>query len=649
MCGIASIWNWSGAAIPSIRLYAMSKAQQHRGPDGHGYAIWNYPAESHQPSLWYGTVQETPDLHLETIRIGLAHNWLAIQDISPKGRQPMTFESQRYWIIFNGEIYNFLELRDNLRQAGIEFASSSDTEVLLALWCQGGPAVLSQLRGMFAFVIYDCEQDILWAVRDRFGIKPLYYAILPGQTGIVIASEFRGIHASGLIPRRWNESVVKAFLAAGITKPGETITFFEGVYELPPGCLLEVHPGQVQMRRYYDPPRINSPALGQEGLPELRKRFLEVIELHLRSLREVGTCMSGGLDSTNIAYAISQILGEQAARFATFTIGASESDDVVLASQVAEFAGLQHHVLVSPEVMNLDTLVDLVIACETPSHFWGPINQYLLLSQIHTEYGLHVLLDGQGGDEVFSAYPWFFPFIDRFVRDQHDQETADLFHASFYAKPPFPEALLRIVQQMFTSRRGWLRIHASGAIQALGVTVDEVLEWEPVQYYLPDDPDWAGLYDQEIYRRVLPYLLRQEDRIGMWFSIENRVPFLDHEFANFVIGLDPLFLVGQGYLKYPLRLLFPEIAEPIRFNRKKRGYWENHSNVPNLLPIVQTALRCSETLSALLPNPHVINELKPLALWRLFQMVVLDAGDTREDGTNWLKKILNNNELAQSH
>src|SRR5262249_23298836 len=143
-------------------------------------------------------------------------------------------------------------------------------------------------------IIYDREHNTLWAARDRFGIKPLYYTVLPGNKGIILASEFRGIHASGLVPRRWNELAVRAFLVAGINKPGEVTTFFEEINELPPGHLLQIHPQNIVMHRYYQLPRVEYPSLGIEALPELRGRFTEVINIHLRSAREVGTCMSGG-------------------------------------------------------------------------------------------------------------------------------------------------------------------------------------------------------------------------------------------------------------------------------------------------------------------------------------------------------------------
>jgi len=552
----------------------------------------------------------------------------------------MTIEPQRYWIVFNGEIYNFVELREALVGDGFHFRSSSDTEVLLALWQQQGRGALRSLRGMFAFILYDREADVVWAVRDRFGIKPLYYALLPGNGGVVLASEFRGIHASGLVPRKWDEFAVEAFLAAGVNKPGDVTTFFDGVSELPPGCVLEVGPGTIRMDRYYHLPPPERPTAGAEVSPELRRLFIEVTGLHLRSAREVGTCMSGGLDSTSIASAIHEELGDRVNSFKAFTIGSRGDAESRLARLASERIGLSHYTINAPRVISPADLADMIVTCETPNHVWGPINQYLLFRHIGAEHGIHVVLNGQGGDEVFSGYAWFQPVIERAIREHHGAAAAASFRASHFARPPFPVPLLEWFHRSFFSRRRWIEGIEGGALACMGRSVEEVLEWDAVQYYLNDELDWAEFREREFYRKELQLLLRQEDRLAMRFSIESRVPFLDHEFVERVGTLSPTFLMQDGYLKYPLRVLFPELPEEIRFNVVKRGFWEEHSRLPYFASMAREAVRHSEGVSKFVRDERRLDGLSSGALWRLFQMALLFEAGSRDAGRAWVDGLL---------
>ncbi|GAH48458.1 unnamed protein product, partial [marine sediment metagenome] len=182
MCGISAVWSWSERETPVKRLLDMSRSQRHRGPDGHGYAAWAKKNPGKSPVIWRGPNGALPELKTDSFRLGFAHNWLAVQDESPASQQPLASADGRYFIVYNGEVYNFTELRDELAGHGFRFNGSSDTEVLLALWQRMGPETLDKLRGMFAFLVYDQEEDVLWAARDRFGIKPLYYSVLPGES-----------------------------------------------------------------------------------------------------------------------------------------------------------------------------------------------------------------------------------------------------------------------------------------------------------------------------------------------------------------------------------------------------------------------------------------------------------------------------------
>jgi ribosomal protein S12 methylthiotransferase accessory factor len=543
----------------------------------------------------------------------------------------MASHDRRYWIVFNGEIYNFEELRQDLVADGAVFTSATDTEVLLELWARRGPECLSSLRGMFAFALFDSGSQTLWVARDRLGIKPVYVACW--ADGVAVASELRGVHASGQVPRRWNTDAVRAFLAAGVNKPDDEDTFFEGVREVPAGCLLEIRPHALRTHRYYSLPPVGAMTIADGDLGLLRERFTETVALHLRSLREVGACVSGGLDSSNIACAVARLRGAASGDFRAFTFGSAGSLDVEFARLTARTLGLRHFEVAAPAHSALDDLVDMVRACETPNHTWGPLNQYLLLRAIAHEHRLCVLLDGQGGDEVLSAYPWFVPPVAAFVSARFGAAQGRLLTSAYEAREALPRKVLATVQSLYNSSTAWVQGFEGGALQALGMTLDEALALPAARYFLNDALSWNEMRARQLLRRELAHFLRHEDRLGMWFSIECRVPFVDHTLVELLGDCDPRFLFRDGYAKYPLRHLFAELPERLRLETRKSGYWENHSAAPDLVAHVPALLESCAILRALVKRPDRL-ELTPFAAWRFFQIAVLsedwDAGVLRE-------------------
>lgn len=608
----------------------MLLAQAHRGPHGAGTATW--PADTRgEPRLWRRRGRGLRPPSMPAFGLGLGHNLLAIQDASDSALQPMASHDRRYWIVFNGEIYNFEELRHDLVAEGVAFASTTDTEVLLELWARHGADCLAMLRGMFAFALFDVEQQTLWVARDRLGIKPAYVATWEG--GVVVASELRGVHASGRVARRWNEEALCGFLAAAVNKPDDERTFFEGVREVPAGCLLEIRPERVTSRRYYELPPVGAMTLGLEQLGLLRERFTETTALHLRSLREVGACVSGGLDSSNIACAVARVQGRATGSFRSFTFGRPGSLDLEYARLTTRALGLRHDEVLAPREPALADLVDMVQACETPNHTWGPINQYLLLRTIAREHGLCVLLDGQGGDEVLSAYPWFVPPVAAFVGARFGEQAGRQLTAAYEAREALPPKVLATVQALYNSSRAWLQGFEGGALQALGLAADDVLALPSVRYFLDDTPDWNAMRTHQLLRRELAHFLRHEDRLGMWFSIECRVPFLDHTLVELFGDCDPRFLFHDGYAKYPLRHLFSELPERLRLETRKSGYWENHAAAPDLVARVPALVESCAVLRGLVRHPDRL-ALTPFSAWRFFQIAVLsedwDASVLRE-------------------
>src|SRR6266850_2125584 len=300
MCGIAGILgsNWSQS-----QLSAMVASQRHRGPDGEGLYI--------DP---------------ESVA-GLGHNRLKIIDLSEAGRQPMSDPSGRYHIVFNGEIYNYLELRQELNHT---FRTRSDTEVLLAAYEQWGEGCLDRLIGMFAFAIWDERTKKLFAARDRFGVKPFYYHEGPDGT-LFFASEIKALHASG-VPQYPDEASWAAYLAHGFSDAGDR-TFWRGIRALPPGHSLSWQDGQLFLSRWYDIAERTGNHLDERPIAEVQDEYLallkESVSLRFRSDVPVGINLSGGLDSSTLLGLVHAVQGEDSdVKAFTFCTGDPQYDEL---------------------------------------------------------------------------------------------------------------------------------------------------------------------------------------------------------------------------------------------------------------------------------------------------------------------------------
>jgi asparagine synthase (glutamine-hydrolysing) len=615
MCGIAAYF---GEQNPSAteQLRDMLREQEHRGPDGVGLCAWTRGCK---PSVVYGaTWNELPRPEVGPVQCALGHNWLAIQDRSDAARQPMLLGN--FGLAYNGEIYNFIELRDELRAQQATFRTSSDSEVLLELWRRLGPAALPRLRGMFAFVLYDAEREELWAVRDPFGIKPLYYALTP--QGVYFSSEIRSLHA-GIVKRALRGSAVIASAAAGINKFGHLETLYEDIYELPAGHWLKWTATGSQLRPYYQLPTLTGDLRGEDGISELRDALQESVRLHLRASRRIASCLSGGLDSTNLAWLIGQNRDLAGDEFVAYTICTAQQQDseVDLATEVTKRAGVKHRIYDSPGAIPASDALEMAVAYEVPNHVIGPINQFLLLRIISGD-GAVVVLDGQGGDELVSGYSWYWPVLLKELRNRYE-DVRPWIEARSSRLPLSPE-LTSLFDSMFHDADAWVQAFTEGDF--LGVPAHVVRELPEVEYYLAGGGDWCGFREREYYRAELAYLLRQEDRIGMWFGLECRVPYVDRKLVEVAARLAPELLIKDGYLKYPLRQILPDAPQSVRWNTRKRGFWETDmARFPWLAETAKTLAFDSPKLRHLFPAlEQRFGTLNTDQLWRLTQIALLE-------------------------
>ena len=523
------------------RVQAMIARQRHRGPDGESF-------------------YEAPG-------VALGHCRLAILDLSDAGRQPMSDPSSRFTVVFNGEIYNYLELGEELRSLGHSFRSSSDTEVLLAAYQQWGKGCLSKLRGMFAFVVWDRTERRAFGARDRLGIKPFHYWI-DGNNRLAFASELKAI-LPWLSQRRLRPQLAQQFLAFNLLEHEPTETFFEEIHRLAPGHFFEWRPGETfRAQVYWETKVVESELVSPKEeafwIEGFRSQFREAVDLHLRSDVPVGTCLSGGLDSSAIVCTVNEELRRRGAWREdwqhTFSACFEQEslDERPYMRAVVEATGCRpHEVFPSGDRLRQD-LDTWLWHQEEPVGGTGCYAQFCVARLAH-EHGIKVLLNGQGADEQLAGYRKFiFVYLRQLARTGHWFRAARETSAFFLS----PEVLKTM---RFAEGRRYLF-----------KTLSEVnLLWPGVTQ--PLRPAGMGLnqtlsqrLDADLTRFSLPVLLRYEDRNMMAFGIESRVPFVDHVFVEWMAKLPPNLRLRNGWTKYVMREALADRLPPMVKQRKSK-------------------------------------------------------------------------------
>jgi asparagine synthase (glutamine-hydrolysing) len=504
----------------------MTSALRHRGPDDEGYVAIGLDGrdvafggrDTAPGCLPAGTPNLPDDPSPEHVDLVLGSRRLAILDPSPAGHQPMASRGGS-WIVHNGEIYNYRELRDELSALGHSFRGGSDTEVVLAAYEQWGTGCFARFNGMWANAIWDRARQTLVLSRDRFGVKPLYLAPIDG--GVMFASEIKALLAGG-IPARPHELALEAFLASGRIDVSGTGTCFEGIEQLEPGTLVEWPlRGAPRRSRFYtlEPRAASSSDPDAEALALLE----DAVALRLRSDVPVGSCLSGGLDSSSIVALAQPRLDTTGERMRTFTFsaGAEGLDETRFASAVAERAGVDAFFT----TMSSDELVDDLQAAawdqDEPVGSGSVVAQRRVMALAHAN-GAKVLLDGQGGDEVLGGYSYYRP-----------ARLADL-AASLRLGRWLGELRAAVGNDGLTA--GWLGRATLGELRRRR----------------PGGGRLAARQIEDI-KLHLPALLHYEDRNSMAFSIEARLPFLDYRLVELGLGLPGEAKIDGGWTKAVLR------------------------------------------------------------------------------------------------
>jgi len=538
MCGIG-VTVGGGSPDPAT-LRAMADAMAHRGPDGEG--------------LW----------HDDTA--GLAFRRLAIIDLDPRSDQPLHLGPLH--LVFNGEIYDYRERREELRGLGHTFVTEGDGEVLLHAWAQWGEQALLRCNGMFAFAIWDEERRTLTAACDAFGEKPLYWAP-PAREGerLVLASDIRALLLAAPRLGAAEPDALGPYLVRGVMPPIDE-SFFAGVRRLPGGRLLRWRAGRVETERWWRPQPVAVPARYDDAVAELREVLTDAIRLRLRSDVPVGTSLSGGVDSSAVVSLAGQLADEQRRHAFTARFPGFERDEWRYASEVASAAGVAEHHAVEPTADELlDDLEALVVAHEEPVGSSSVYAQYRVMRAAR-EAGVTVLLDGQGADELFGGYRGTNGWALRAMG------AATVAGALWRGGEDRRAVLVALgADRLPHAAAARYRRREASPYAAAEIVADAVRRDPPsVAWARPRGPLVHELTRQALHTSM-PALLRYADRNSMAHGREVRLPFLDRRVAELALSMPPAFLYANGTTKRILRDAVRRwVPQPVLERRDKVGF-----------------------------------------------------------------------------
>ena len=605
MCGISAIVaNRSRIGLETVQ--AMTAPVRHRGPDDEGFVVFSgndftpvvyggndTPADCYAADFPYSPSRTFTESSPEEIFLALGHRRLSIVDLSPAGHQPMCTADKRYWIVYNGEVYNHIELREELRALGHAFHSHSDTEVILAAYKQWEGQCLARFNGMFAFVLFDRVAKKLFVARDRFGVKPLYYWISPDGL-LAFASEIKQFTVlPGWQPRMNGQRAYDFLNWSLLDHTAETL--FAGVFQLRNGealdleldagvvpCLL-VPGGKLPTYQWYTlRPRPFSGSL-EGAAREFRVLFRDSVRLKLRADVPVGSCLSGGLDSSSIVCVMNSLLREQDAHALQKTFSACAEikrfDEREFIDEVVRHTDTVAH-YVYPSLKNLFANLDAITWHQDEPFGSSSIYAQWHVFKLAAENGVKVMLDGQGADEQLAGYHSYFgPVFARlfkifsWLRLWREIRAAKHVHG-YSQKWAIKQTLntllpepLRQPLRRFAGKPSiipeWLNMATLGA--------------SPVDPFLKGGGAKAdsvqGLSYAQLTCTNLQMLLHWEDRDSMAHSIEARVPFLDYRLVEFLLGLPDEFKLRDGITKQVLREGMRGILpERVRTRMDKLGF-----------------------------------------------------------------------------
>jgi asparagine synthase (glutamine-hydrolysing) len=594
MCGILG-YIGKGKYFNPKRFAEATNIVTYRGPDDYGYMLLNNKYQLHQ---FYSETLEDCNITPEDFLVGFGFRRLSIIDLSMSAHQPMLSPDNNYAIVYNGEVYNYLELRSELESRNHKFISGNDTEVVLHSYIEWGVNAFEKFNGMFAFAILDLVNKKIICSRDRYGIKPFYYFF--DTENFIFASEIKQILYLLNQKPEINYKVLFDFLSLGAYGNETYETFFKDVYRLLPGHYFEIDISQtakidLKEKIWIDKSitELNKNENGEKIFDELYALLEDSVRIRLRSDVPLGTCLSGGIDSSALVCITDRLLRKTSDTFRhkVFTIKSQNGkyDESQYAKMVIDITNTDAYYK-EPSGADLENdLEKFIWHNDEPlikASMFGGYHVYKLAK----ENGVTVVLDGQGADEIFGGY-FQLPYIESlynylrnnklatFVRqfniNKRISNLSDITLSYFLIKFIIKNIAHQIMPETFRpnlwySVKDWLnKDFYNQYIKESNVITKR---------FNAEENNFKDIIKQQCFEHLyytnLPGILRQVDRNSMAFSVEARVPFLDHRLVDFVMGLPSDFIIRDGYTKYALReALKNVIPEPIRLRRDKVGFF----------------------------------------------------------------------------
>ena len=572
MCGICGIFHYQGSgAVETGQLVKMSERLIHRGPDDAGTYL-------------------TSDR-----KLGLGHRRLSIIDLSVAGRQPMVDSTGRFQIVFNGEIYNHLDLRRTLLAKGCHYQSQTDTETVLNLYRECGIDALRQLRGMFAFAIWDEERRELTLARDRIGIKPLYYTLQNGT--LIFASEIKAILVHPQVSAQLDPEALYHYLT--LAAAPAPMTMFAGIKKLPAGFWMRVETGgKITYTRWWD--AIRNGALLEDNEAVISRGILDhlrdAVKSHMIADVPFGVFLSGGVDSTTNVALMAELMDRPVQTFSVSIAGQDQFNEFEYARRMARHFHCDHHEVVIGDQHFISLFESLAYLQDEP--LADPVCVPLYhVAQLARQHGVPVIQVGEGADELFCGYPKFLlalQLIGKWEKLQH--VPGAIWRASYRVAGRALEIAGRRLEREHLRRLGGQEeLFWGGAIAFLEYEKKQLLSPAMRQlcrnyrtsdqinslYGSGDDTDdyFARMTYLELKQRLPELLLMRVDKMAMAHSIETRVPFLDHELVEYVLRIPSRLHYKHGTLKYLLKKAVTGLVPDEILNRPKVGFCGSAKNM----------------------------------------------------------------------
>jgi asparagine synthase (glutamine-hydrolysing) len=575
MCGIGGIYNLDGRAIDTGALDRMTKLIKHRGPDDEGFLVADTANGRVMHCYGEDTIAPVKEISAPLhgdfkADLGFGFRRLAILDPSERGHQPMSNEDGTLWIVFNGEVYNYIELREELRDLGYKFNSGTDTEVIIKAYEHWGEECLNRFNGMWSFAIWDTKTGKLFCARDRFGIKPFYY-FFDGNR-FIFGSEIKQVILNDVGTDLDPDMIYKSFAITGYLVTSEH-TFFKNVRILPHSHFLTIWQGKLKIERYYDLPVGNfekSRMTFEDACERYRELFMDSVRLRMRSDVEVGSALSGGLDSSAIVMLAAGFTGNRFKTFSSYYPIAPRFDERKWMQLVIDRVKADGHFISAPVSTILNDLEKITWHHDYPVPGSSPLAQYYVM-QCAREKGAIVMLDGQGSDEITGGYNHTFYryYADMIRKARLLQFTREYYDYLRFNDKGGPAG--RIIKTLLAAAfsESTLYYYEARSKPRL-LTISPLPKKAFIEIRDLNVSKLSNFLYNLMMSTSIQSLLHYEDRNSMAHSVESRVPFLDYRLVEFAFSLPGHFKIHKNYGKYIHREALRNIVPPEIMQRKDK-------------------------------------------------------------------------------